>query len=325
MNSIAVSAPGKLMLLGEYAVVYNRPCLVTAVNQRLKLEITIMEEPLLRLDAPDVGINDYRKSLNDLGKGHIPKGAKFVEIAVLNFFRKHRRSTGMHVKTYTEFSSMFGFGSSSAATVCTIKALSELFNITLTDKELFDLAYKTVLDIQGKGSGFDIAAAIYGGTLYFFTAGKKIEPLKIKSLPLIVGYSGVKADTVTLINQIKEKAKKYPDIIDRIYDHIAELVEQAKQALLAKDWVRFGELMNMNQGYLNSLGVSTEKLEIMIYATRSAGAYGAKLSGAGGGDCMIAIAPENKKQAVRDAITKKGGQIIDTTTNCKGVIIEKYD
>ncbi len=325
MHSITVSAPGKLMLLGEHAVVYDRPCLVTTVNQRLALEARLLDDCLFQLEAPDVKISNYKKSFEDIGKAKIPKGAKFVEIAVFNFMKKYKFSSGIHINTITEFSPLYGFGSSSAVTVCTIKALSELFNITLTDKELFDLAYKTVLDIQGKGSGFDIAAAIYGGTLYFFTAGKKIEPLKIKSLPLIVGYSGVKADTVTLINQIKEKAKKYPDIIDRIYDHIAELVEQAKQALLAKDWVRFGELMNMNQGYLNSLGVSTEKLEIMIYATRSAGAYGAKLSGAGGGDCMIAIAPENKKQAVRDAITKKGGQIIDTTTNCKGVIIEKYD
>jgi mevalonate kinase len=323
MKSITVSAPGKLMLFGEHAVVYNRPCLVTAVDQRMRATVSLLNGEEFLLDAPDVKVAGYKKSMKDLGKGEIPKGAKFVEIAVKNFVSKHGLHTGVKVNTKSEFSSLFGFGSSSASTVCIIKALSELTGAKLSQKEIFDFAYKTVLDIQGKGSGFDVAAAVYGGTLYFVTGGKVIKPLEIESLPLLVGYSGVKADTVVLMNQVKTLAEKYPKVIETIYDDIEELVELAKKAVLKSDWQTVGELMNINQGYLASLGVSTKKLADMIYAVRDAGGYGAKLSGAGGGDCIIALAPKEKKKAIEKAIASVGGEVILVKTNADGVRVEK--
>lgn len=331
MNKITVSAPGKLMLLGEHAIVYGRPCIVTAVNQRIKATVALLNEPVFQLDAPQVQISRYQKPMDQVGVGDIPKGAKFVEIAAKNFAEKYSFSGGLNITTSSEFSSQFGFGSSSASAVCVIKALSELTNTKLDNKRslrsndlrtIFDLAYKTVLDIQGKGSGFDVAAAVYGGTLYFLTGGKEIEQINIDSLPLIVGYSGIKADTVTLINQVLEKTKEEPAVIDGLYDKIGKLVEQAKIALLGKDWNKLGELMNQNQKLLEELGVSIKKLDDMILAAREAGAYGAKLSGAGGGDCIIAIAPEDKIAAVKDGIIKVSGQVIEIETNAEGARIE---
>ena len=323
MIRITTSAPGKLMLLGEHAVVYNHPCLVTAVDQRMKATVEFINSPTFELKAPDVKVQDYKKPLSELGKGEIPKGAQFVEIAVKNFKEKYPFKNGVRVTTSSEFSSQFGFGSSSASTVCVVKALSELTEKKLSNKELFDIAFKTVLDIQGKGSGFDIAAAIYGGTLYFVTGGKTIEPLRVKELPMVIGYSGVKADTVTLINQVSEKAKEFPTVVDGIYSQIHELVDLAKEELVKENWNRFGMLMNFNQGLLVALGVSIPKLANMIYVAREAGAYGAKLSGAGGGDCMIAIVSEEKRKAVTDAITKVGGTVIDVSPNAPSVRIEQ--
>lgn len=325
MTKITVSAPGKLMLLGEHAVVYGQPCLVTAVGQRMKATVELLNEPIFQLEAPDVKVTDYKKPMTELGQGDIPKGAKFVEIALYNFYNNYNsyiKKGGIKVTTSSEFSSQFGFGSSSASTVCVIKALSELTGAKLDKKAIFDLAFKTVLDIQGKGSGFDVAAATFGGTLYYVTPGKIIKPLNIDSLPLIVGYSGIKFDTVTLINEVAKKAAKYPKIIDNVYAQIGRLVEQAKIALLNKDWLSLGEIMNFNEGYLSTLGVEGKKLADMIYAAREAGAYGAKLSGAGIGDCMIAIAPPNKKPAISKAITQAGGQIIKVKLNAEGVRID---
>lgn len=207
--------------------------------------------------------------------------------------------------------------------MCVVKALSELTGNNLTNKELFDIAYKTVLDVQGKGSGFDVASGIYGGCLYFITGGKVIEPLVVKELPLIVGYSGIKADTVTLMNQVKALASKYPEFINSLYTEIAKLVEKAKLALQTNDLATFGELMNFNQGMLEAMGVSIGKLSTMIYGSRNHGAYGAKLSGAGGGDCMIAIAPNDKTKLVQQGILDAGGQVINIQTNVEGVRIEK--
>jgi len=323
MKQIVVSASGKLMLLGEHSVVYNRPCLVTAVGQRMRVSVELSDEAEFQLDAPDVQVTGYKKSISELGNGEVPKGAKFVEFAVKNFSEKYPFKQGLKIETTSEFLSKLGFGSSSASTVCIIKALSELLNLKLSNKEIFELAYKTVLDIQGKGSGFDVAAAVYGGTLYFVTGGKVIEPLPIESLPMIVGYSGVKADTVTLINQVKERMLKEPEVIENIYNQITLLVEGAKKQLLKKDWQKFGEFMNKDQICLRELGVSTDKLDAMIDGAIEAGAYGAKLSGAGGGDCMIAFAPVDKREEVAKNIEKAGGEVININTNVSGVREER--
>lgn len=342
MKKITVSAPGKLMLLGEHAVVYGRPCIVTAVNQRMKATVELTEKAVFQLNAPDVQVTNYKKPMDQLGIGDpstslgtsILKGAKFVEMAVKNFTHARPglvRLNGIKVTTQSAFSSQFGFGSSSASTVCVIKALSEITGANLDNKQslrsndlkaIFDLAYKTVLDIQGKGSGFDVAAAVYGGTMYFKKGGEVIEPLDIDSLPLIVGYSGIKADTVTLMNQVLEKDQA---VVNNIYTEIGRLVEQAKQKVLSKDWFGLGTLMNDNQKLLSELGVSIKKLDDMILAAQNAGAYGAKLSGAGGGDCMIALAPADKIQAVKDRITAAGGQVIEIAANAKGAKIETRD
>jgi len=323
MNSkLTVSIPGKLMLMGEHAVIYGSPCIVTAVDQRVRITTEILDELVFRLEAPDVKVINYQKELEEIGKGEIPKEAKFVEMAILNFISKYKIQNGIKITTSSDFSSKLGFGSSAAVTVGVIKAAAELFKLRLSSKELFDLSYKTILDIQGKGSGFDVAAAIYGGTLYFKMGASVIEPLSAEGLKLVIGYSGVKTDTVAMVNLVKRKMRNYKTGIEKIFDNIKKLVDEAKIAILAKDWQRLGTLMDYNQNYLEDLGVSTEKLNLMVEAARKSGAYGAKLSGAGGGDCMIALVSNKKKPEVSQAIADAGGEIIPIVTNTQGIKVE---
>lgn len=323
-SKVTVSAPGKLMLFGEHAVVYGHPCIVTAVDQRMFVTAEVNDSGNFELEAPDVKVSAYKRPLSEIGIGEIPMGAQFVVTAIANVVIKYKKSlTGLKVITRSEFSSQFGFGSSSASTVCMVKALSELLGLKLKEKEIFDIAFRTVLDIQGKGSGFDVAAGVYGGTLYFVTPGKTIEKLKIKTLPLIVGYSGVKADTVTLINKVSDTAKDYPRVINGIYDIVGVIVNEAKPYVVKENFEELGRLMNLNQGLLESMGVSINKLSQMIYAACDNGAYGAKLSGAGGGDCIIALAPSKNVSTVGKAIEKVGGTVIKVKTNAEGVRVEK--
>lgn len=330
------------MFLGEHAVVYNRPCLVTAVGQRMKATVELISDDKFSLDAPDVKVTGYTKPMSELGQGDMPKGAQFVELAVKNFTEKYPFKGGLKITTQSEFSSQFGFGSSSASTVCVLKALFELYSsreersdesrsldssrlaaARSNYKLLFDLAYKTVLDIQGKASGFDVCSTLYGGTLYFIGGGSIIEPLLISQIPLVVAYTGKKGDSVILINHVAELKKLYPEKTDRLFDSITQLVEQAKVALCEKDWEKVGKLMDFNQEYLRNLGVSDEKLENLIHAAKTAGAWGAKLSGAGGGDCMIALVSDDKKEAVIKSLIDSGGQIIPVQPSVEGVRVEK--
>ena len=322
MKSIMTSAPGKLMLLGEHAVVYNHPCIVTAVDHRMKVRLFLTDDNLFTLNAPDVEVINYQKSVSSLGSHDMPKGAQYVEIAVRNFFQTYHLKQGINITSTSDFSSLFGFGSSSAITVATIKALSRIFEVAMNEKELFDLSYKTVLDIQGKGSGFDVATAVYGGTLFFVTGGKQIKLIEIQNLPLIVGYSGVKADTVQLIDSVRRRSEKYPIFVEGIYGLIEDLVNNAKKHLETNNLEEFGAMMIMNQGLLESLGVSTEKLSQMNSSAIKAGAYGAKLSGAGGGDCMIAVVPDEKRIEVKIAIEKIGGSVLEVRTHAEGIRVE---
>lgn len=301
---IRVSAPGKLMLLGEHAVVYGYPCIVTAVDKRLYVTAEIIDSKEDEIIAPQV------------------KESRFVLESISYFKEKYQVKQFVKITTNGDFSHNVGLGSSSAVTVATFKALGDLFKITLSTRDIFDLSYIVNLKIQGLGSGFDIAAATFGGTLYFITGGKTIEPLKIGSLPLVVGYSGVKADTPFYIRKVAETYKIRKKEREMIFKKITNLVESAKKSLEEKDFDNLGKSLTENHKLLQLLNVSIPELDKMVKAALQAGAYGGKLSGAGGGDCMIALVSEDKRQAVEKSVEKVGGEIIRVKNNAEGVKIE---
>ncbi len=298
---IHTSAPGKLMLLGDYAVVYNNPCLVTAVNKRVSVDVEIIDAIQDEIITPQV------------------KESVFVKETIVYFKKTFSIIQAIRIVTHADFSHQVGLGSSSAVTVATLEALSLLFGKKLSHKQLFDMCYEIILSIQGVGSGFDIAAAVYGGTLYFVTGGKKIEPLPLTHLPLVVGYSGIKADTPSYIRKVRAAFSERGEELQSIFSSITSLVETAKAGLNKGDYPVVGNCMTQNQFLLQQLGVSIPKLDMMISAAISAGAWGAKLSGAGGGDCMIALVSDDKRDAVVREIENVGGEVIHVGLNAQGV------
>ncbi len=319
-QQITASAPGKLMLLGEHAVVYGRPCLVTAVG-RWQATVAPAADDLLHVTAPDVGLLDCALPLT-APVGEMPAGARFIAAAVQEFRRQHGGHGGLRVSTSSHFSSRYGLGSSAAVTVAVLQALAAWHGVSLTPTELFDLGRRAVLAVQGVGSGFDVAAAVYGGTLYFAAGGPTIEPLAVGELPLVVGYSGVKADTATLVRGVAARRAAALQEIDRLFDQSAILVEAGRQALQAGDLATLGSLFDQAQELLVRLGVSTPRLEALIAAARGAGAWGAKLSGAGGGDCLIALVPAGRRQAVEAAIVTAGGEVVAVHPGEPGARVE---
>ena len=311
------------MLFGEHAVIYNRPCIVTAVDQRMRVSAELSDAKYISLEAPDVGVNEYVERIGNTANSELPKGARFTVTAVRNFFSSYKIDSGVILRTKSEFSSEFGFGSSSAVTAAVLKALAVLFGVEISNKELFELGYKTVLDVQGLGSGFDLAAAIWGGTIYFTSGGLEIAPLNVNNLPFIVGYTGFKADTPALVRVVADFYLRYENLANKIFDVMSDIVERARDSFAELDVENLGYLMNVNQGLLDSLGVNNLELSKLIYGARQAGALGAKLSGAGGGDCMIALSSRQNKDQVEQSIENLGGRVLKINIGAPGVRSEQ--
>ncbi len=325
MTKIKVSAPGKLILFGEHAVLYHRPCLVAAVSQRLFLEVEKIKKNALLISAPEMKISNFTLPLEKLEKE--PKELRFLVRAIKNFFKRYQLHSGLKIKTKSQFKPEYGLGSSSAVTVCTIGALAELFGIKMEKKEIFDLAYQTILEIQKIGSGFDIASALFGGIIYFVTGGKKIEKLKVKDLPLIVAYTGFKVSTPEIVKKVKREMEKNPKYYENLYNQIEKIVEKAKREIEKANWPKVGKLMLANQEILRKFkvpslryGLSSEVIERLIKACQKAGAYGAKLSGGGLGDCIVALG--EKKKEIEKAITEAGGIPLAVKVENEGLKIE---
>jgi len=293
------------MLLGEHAVMYGYPCIVTAMDQRIYIEAQSIEDDHDIIYTPQVKEN------------------RFVTESIAHFKERFNIKKNVKVETQSDFSHRVGLGSSSAVTVATLKALSVIFEIPLTTKEIFDLSYQITLSIQGVGSGFDIAAAAFGHTLYFVKGGEELEPLPTDTLPLIVAYSGTKADTPTLVRKVKETYLSDKKGVDSIFKQMQKVVLAGKKAIQTKRYPELGSIMSENHSLLQQLGVSTEKLDTLVNVSLKAGAWGAKLSGAGGGDCIVVLASQNKRKSIKEAITRSGGEIIDTKNNAEGVRLEK--
>lgn len=327
MEIVTASAPGKLMLFGEHAVVYDRPCIVTAVDSRVRVSVKIPAIDEVTICVPTQTLPYVTDVSELLAPELLPSHIKFVAIAIKKFWGYIGETFGVHVITQSEFTESYGLGSSSAVTVATIKALSQATDRDISVEDIFKLGYETVLEAQeGAASGFDVAAAVCGGTLYFVTGGKVVTPITtIDELPLVIGYSGVKANTAEYVRKVADRRQRYPKIVDLTMDNIESVVKDAKPALEQGDYEKLGQLMNLNQGYLHALGVSTYELDFLIHAARLNGAYGAKLSGAGAGDCMIALVSSENRPKVEDAIEQSGiagARVIRVRTGVGGVRIE---
>lgn len=309
------------MLYGDHAAAYGIPCLVTAVDIRYYATIQALPQPEVVIQAG--GAPAWSCSRDSFMQGgDIPPHLAFVGASVRRFAARYGLPGGVAITTHGPDIS-FGLGSSSAVTAATFTALAAEFGQMLKPEELFDTAYAAVLDVQGLGSGFDVAAALLGGTL-LYRQGNPATLMRISHppLPLLIGYTGAKVGTVSLVASVKELYQAEPRLVSAIFSLIEEIVPRAQSALQQAAWPELGRLANLHQGLLESLGVSTLRLAAPIYAAREAGAFGAKLSGAGGGDCMFAWTGEEMRGAVAAALERAGAKVLSLATAAPGARIE---
>jgi mevalonate kinase len=177
--------------------------------------------------------------------------------------------------------------------------------------------------VHGTPSGVDPAISTFGGTL-LFQMDTGFKPVDVKAdVPLVIGDTGVKRSTRVQVAKVRNVRDRYPRVVEPIMRAGREIVLRAIDALREDDLETLGDLMNINHALLCGLGVSDESLERLIKAAWKADALGAKLTGAGGGGCIVALAENDKLEQVLESIQGVGGKAFIARKTDEGVRVER--
>jgi mevalonate kinase len=227
---------------------------------------------------------------------------------------------GAEITIRSELPPRQGLGSSAAVTVSTIKALTQSLGIELDNETVAKIGHKVENEVQGKASPADTFVSSTGGVV--LVEETKTSHLAQLDMPIIIGATGVERATRDVIASVSDLRKKYPSVVSDVMSSMGDITRFGEQKLAEGDLVSVGELMNINQGLLESLGVSDVTLSRLIYAARTAGALGAKITGAGRGGCVLAITTNGKVDHVTQAIAKQGALALTTAISSLGLHVE---
>jgi len=315
MESIA-SAPGKTILFGEHAVVYGEPAIAGAVNRRATVKIKESNNDISILKSDDLGFVVELDTKN--GTYTLKKGKPGIIRYILESFSKVHDHSPIEMDLSLAIPIGSGLGSSAAVTVATLAALNQYHGKKFNKKFLAKQAHEVELKVQGIASPLDTTVSTYGGLVYL-SRDKKIT--KFKNHPdssFVIGYTAKYGNTGKMVKSVKTLKNKYPKIMDHIIKTIGEITDEAKIAIVNNDKGRLAELMNLNQGLLDSIGVNTRELSRMVYISRKNGAIGSKITGAGGGGSIIAFCPGKENQVFK--ILNKYDNAIQVSFSREGVI-----
>ncbi len=302
---VTARAPGKVILFGEHAVVHGKPAIAVAVDRLAHVTLTERTDSIIHAEISGLGVDGYLNLENET----INTQGYQIEIGLLKYVLKalkavdHRTEpgTGLDVTVDIEMPVASGLGSSAAVTVATLAAASKYYQLNLKPKAIASLAHLVELEVQGAASPIDTTLSTYGGVIYLSPDAQEIVRLPIDwDLPLVIGHTRRQGNTGELVETVRLKKESYPSVINPIFESIQEVTEEARNALLEKDEKKLGELMNINHGLLDALGVNTPALSRMVYLARQKGALGSKITGAGGGGSIIAYCPDKMDEVINE-------------------------
>lgn len=262
------SAPGKIILFGEHSVVYGRHALVSAINLRCRVEVKRDNE--FRIISP-LGVTGIDFKVHP-----------YISFAIKRFCES-RKISGAEILVKSDIPIASGLGSSAAVTVATIKALSEEFGVDLNDEEIFEMAKKVEIDVQGRASGIDPFISTFGGS-WIFPEKKKVD-LPFQFFVIRLWERSTKA----MVEKVANLKNKYSEVLERIFDAIDAIALKAPNCKLEE----FEELIYINQSLLRAMGVSSAEIDDIISKLEKDG-FKVKITGAGGGGCIFGIY-KNKK------------------------------
>jgi mevalonate kinase len=303
------SAPGKVILFGEHAVVYGRPALAVPVTD-VQAVATIdagRPEPGVTIRAHDIG------RTIDVGRAEADEPLSLTVRNTLSALglRLEQVRLAVHVRSSIPIAS--GMGSGAAVATAVVRALGEHLGHPLDAGTVSSLVYETERVYHGTPSGIDNTVVAFEQPVYF----RRGDPIVVLGVGqpfwVAIADSGVPSLTRQTVADVRSRWQRCSEAYEQLFDRIGALVDAAKAAIEGSEVESLGPLMDENQALLRQLGVSSPELERLIEAARTGGAQGAKLSGGGVGGNIVAAVAEESVDRVRECLLDAGAvQVIVT-------------
>jgi mevalonate kinase len=303
MPAFSASAPGKVILFGEHAVVYGRPAIAVPVSQ-VRAKAIVNAEPkdppgMVRIIAPNIGLET---TLSNLPEDHPLAFTIRQASAALQL----TRIPACSIRITSTIPIAGGMGSGAAVSVAILRAFSASLGHPLTDQQISELVFETEQIYHGTPSGIDNSVITYAKPVYF-VKGKSLDILSVRRpFTLVIADTGIKSPTSLAVGDVRQAWEQDPQQYEQLFDSVGTITDSGRKAIEAGKIKAIGPLMNENHALLQKMGVSSPELDALVSAARGAGALGAKLSGAGRGGNMIALVVTEASKAVATALMNAG-------------------
>jgi mevalonate kinase len=306
---VRATAPAKIILFGEHAVVYGRPAVAVPLSQiRAAAVIEPNRQQGVQLLAPDLGIE---KTLVEAGEDDaLALAVRQVQVAA-----GLEALPDIRITVTSDIPIASGLGSGAAISAAVIRALADYLGLAYIANEAWvsALTYEAEKVHHGTPSGIDNTVVAYERPVYFVRRqrGNLIETFDIaRPLRLLVGDTGVKSSTKDVVGDVRRFWQADRRRFERIFDGCGEIAVAARAAIETGDLIKIGHLMNDNQALLADMTVSSPELNRLVAVALGAGALGAKLSGAGRGGNMIALVNSETEDIVHSALIRAGSRSV---------------
>lgn len=312
MSSVA-SAPGKVILFGEHFVVYGGKAVLCAINKRITVESELIKSQKIEIDS-ELGATKVSRDEPIQNVDVVFRPVVYIAQKILGRFNF---SSGIRVSIRSEIPAGVGLGSSSACCVAAAGSISGLFD-SYTRDEILQLALEAEKTVFENASGADSTVCTYGGLLEY-SRDRQIKKLDfVPKFQLVIADSKKTHSTSQVVARVRKFKEENFDVFSNLCDKEDSLIEESIQALKKNDLGLVGKKMTQNQQYLEKIGVSSEVLASMLKAVNGS-AYGAKLTGAGDGGCIIALVDGSNLDKTLEALRSKNYEGFVTQIDTIGV------
>ena len=309
MAPVSGTAPGKIILFGEHAVVYGRPAIAVPLSHmRAEATIRAAQSGGVVLVAPDLGIECNLAEAK-------PGDALALTVQQVQVAAGLDRLPDMTITVTSDIPIAAGLGSGAAITAATTRALIDFLGLEAlaSNRWISDLTYEVEKIHHGTPSGIDNTVVAYERPVYFVRQEPKnlIETFSVqRPLRLLIGDTGISSRTKTVVGDVRRLWQNDPRRFNGLFDGCGAVSEAAREAIEIGDSEEIGRLMNKNHALLVDMTVSSPELDRLVFAAIDAGALGAKMSGGGRGGNMIALTTTATENAVRAALSAAGARRI---------------